>query len=237
MPSPSLAPEHVMYLLGDLLYASPAAGWRSAMESPRRVIRSASVSPLKSSRSGYSPEAPSVRSPLGSHLASPQVTASPRVVHRVIDLTTPTTAVTEGSRSTFVRPVLGEGRHGAAASSSFRLQFSGDPFLPTPGVLRPPNDRIFRGGNPRQDSPHMRGDAAVSHTEPPLQRNGQSYEEQFQAFLRANPSYDATQIGTLRREEFSRLDQPGAGVYLDYTGGSLYAERAQLEAFTALLRS
>ena len=59
-----------------------------------------------------------------------------------------------------------------------------------------------------------------------------------QAFLRAYPGYDAAKIDALRRKEYARLDQPSSpSVYLDYTGGSLYAEHAQLEAFTAMLKA
>ena len=45
-----------------------------------------------------------------------------------------------------------------------------------------------------------------------------------------------------RRQEYARLDKPTAGaqavsVYLDYTGGSLYAEQAQLSQFASLLKA
>ncbi len=44
----------------------------------------------------------------------------------------------------------------------------------------------------------------------------------YRAFLAAHPGYDATAIDDLRSREFARLDDLGH-VYLDYTGGGLYA--------------
>ena len=73
----------------------------------------------------------------------------------------------------------------------------------------------------------------------------EDYNTVLAAFLREYPGYDAAKVDTLRREQYSRLDQATASgtdnpttttTYLDYTGSSLYAEKAQLEAFTALLR-
>jgi molybdenum cofactor sulfurtransferase len=55
------------------------------------------------------------------------------------------------------------------------------------------------------------------------------------AFLVANPSYRATAIlDELRATEYARLDERG-DVYLDYTGGSLYAA-SQLDEHLRLLR-
>ncbi|HEX8990194.1 MAG TPA: aminotransferase class V-fold PLP-dependent enzyme, partial [Anaerolineales bacterium] len=55
------------------------------------------------------------------------------------------------------------------------------------------------------------------------------------AFLQAYPSYRDTQtIDALRRTQYARLDA-GEHVYLDYTGGGLYAEK-QLQQHQALLR-
>src|SRR5512140_2719137 len=55
-------------------------------------------------------------------------------------------------------------------------------------------------------------------------------------FLKAYPTYRGTQIiDDLRRSQYARLDA-GEHVYLDYTGGGLYAE-SQLEQHQALLRS
>ncbi len=54
-------------------------------------------------------------------------------------------------------------------------------------------------------------------------------------FLQAYPTYGDTQvIDELRRTQYARLDA-GEHVYLDYTGGGLYAE-SQLEQHQALLR-
>jgi len=46
----------------------------------------------------------------------------------------------------------------------------------------------------------------------------------FDAFLRAHPSYPSTEkIDQLRQTEYARLDR-GEHIYLDYTGGGIYAE-------------
>ena len=59
-------------------------------------------------------------------------------------------------------------------------------------------------------------------------------EAAFQAFRRDYPAYDATRaLDTLRATEYARLDRQGH-VYLDYTGGGLYAE-SQLRRHMALL--
>ena len=55
------------------------------------------------------------------------------------------------------------------------------------------------------------------------------------AFLKANPSFRETSIlDELRANEYARLDATG-DVYLDYTGGSLYAE-SQIEEHVRMLR-
>src|SRR5512133_2868845 len=57
----------------------------------------------------------------------------------------------------------------------------------------------------------------------------------YEAFLAAYPSYTTTQaIDDLRRAQYARLDA-GEHVYLDYTGGGLYAE-SQLAQPESLLR-
>lgn len=57
---------------------------------------------------------------------------------------------------------------------------------------------------------------------------------EYEAFLKAYPAYARTHlIDDLRRKEYARLDA-GEHVYLDYTGGSLYAE-AQLREHQQLL--
>jgi selenocysteine lyase/cysteine desulfurase len=56
------------------------------------------------------------------------------------------------------------------------------------------------------------------------------------AFLDARPAFGATAaLDALRAAEYGRLDASG-DVYLDYTGGSLYAE-SQIEEHVALLRA
>jgi len=55
------------------------------------------------------------------------------------------------------------------------------------------------------------------------------------SFLAANPSFaDTAILDELRTSEYGRLDASG-DVYLDYTGGSLYAA-SQLEEHLRLLR-
>src|SRR5262245_60147403 len=55
------------------------------------------------------------------------------------------------------------------------------------------------------------------------------------AFRRAYPSYARTRrLDELRASDYARLDEQGQ-VYLDYTGGSLYAD-SQLRAHMELLR-
>jgi molybdenum cofactor sulfurtransferase len=61
-----------------------------------------------------------------------------------------------------------------------------------------------------------------------------SMEEACEAFRTAYPAYDSTRrLDDLRATEYARLDRQGH-VYLDYTGGSLYAE-CQLREHMALL--
>ena len=57
----------------------------------------------------------------------------------------------------------------------------------------------------------------------------------FAAFLRRHPEFDATRLDQLRATEYGRLDAEGQ-VYLDYTGGGLYAE-SQLSDHLDLLRN
>jgi selenocysteine lyase/cysteine desulfurase len=54
------------------------------------------------------------------------------------------------------------------------------------------------------------------------------------AFQRAHPAYDAPAVDALRAAEYGRLDAEGH-VYLDYTGGGLYAE-SQLRQHLSLLQ-
>ena len=65
-------------------------------------------------------------------------------------------------------------------------------------------------------------------------RQREQADAAFQAFRRAYPAYDSTgRLDALRATEYARLDQQGH-VYLDYTGGGLYAE-SQLRDHLALL--
>jgi len=54
-----------------------------------------------------------------------------------------------------------------------------------------------------------------------------------EAFLAENPGYDAHSIDELRERDYARLDA-GGHVYLDYTGGGLYAE-SQIREHAKLL--
>src|SRR6187401_2513630 len=61
-----------------------------------------------------------------------------------------------------------------------------------------------------------------------------SMDSAFAAFQQAYPAYRATgKLDELRATEYARLDRQGH-VYLDYTGGGLYAE-SQLRRHMALL--
>jgi selenocysteine lyase/cysteine desulfurase len=76
----------------------------------------------------------------------------------------------------------------------------------------------------------------ASTTAPPVEGSPSSrtLEAAFDAFRRRHPAYDATRhLDTLRATEYARLDAQGH-LYLDYTGGSLYAE-SQLRAHLDLL--
>jgi selenocysteine lyase/cysteine desulfurase len=60
-------------------------------------------------------------------------------------------------------------------------------------------------------------------------------ESDYEAFRQAYPAYESTRkLDVLRATEYTRLDRQGH-VYLDYTGGGLYAE-SQLREHMALLR-
>jgi selenocysteine lyase/cysteine desulfurase len=67
-----------------------------------------------------------------------------------------------------------------------------------------------------------------------LRQHQQQADAAFQAFQRDYPAYASTgRLDRLRATEYARLDQQGH-VYLDYTGGGLYAE-SQLRDHMALL--
>lgn len=63
-----------------------------------------------------------------------------------------------------------------------------------------------------------------------------SFAGNFEAFIREHPAYAATAVfDELRSRDFARLDEQGQ-IYLDYTGGGLYATRL-IDAHAALLKS
>lgn len=67
-----------------------------------------------------------------------------------------------------------------------------------------------------------------------FQRNLDEMDEAFAAFLKTYPAYETTRgLDELRTTEYARLDRQGH-VYLDYTGGALYAE-SLLRQHVALL--
>jgi molybdenum cofactor sulfurtransferase len=69
---------------------------------------------------------------------------------------------------------------------------------------------------------------------PNLQISGDRLQTAFAGFRQAYPAYDSTmKLDELRASEYGRLDRQGH-VYLDYTGGGLYAE-SQLRQHMALL--
>ena len=70
----------------------------------------------------------------------------------------------------------------------------------------------------------------------PLQTSYRPAEEarSVAAFLHRHPEFDATRLGELRAAEYGRLDAQGQ-VYLDYTGGGVFAE-SQLSDHLDLLR-
>lgn len=75
---------------------------------------------------------------------------------------------------------------------------------------------------------------AASVSETRAQFSPERMDDAFAAFLRRYPEYATTHLlDDLRATEYARLDRQGH-VYLDYTGGSLYAE-SQLREHMALL--
>ncbi|MGB1287312.1 MAG: aminotransferase class V-fold PLP-dependent enzyme, partial [Aggregatilineales bacterium] len=54
--------------------------------------------------------------------------------------------------------------------------------------------------------------------------SSENYEALYQEFIAAHPDYETTiHLDTLRETDYARLDKNGQ-VYLDYTGGGLYAQ-------------
>lgn len=69
-----------------------------------------------------------------------------------------------------------------------------------------------------------------------LEFTAEQQAARYQQFLQAYPSYQTTQLlDEWRRTEYGRLDATNQ-IYLDYTGGGLYAE-SQLDAHMAILRT
>jgi selenocysteine lyase/cysteine desulfurase len=61
-----------------------------------------------------------------------------------------------------------------------------------------------------------------------------NFERAYQAFLKANPVFESTgKLDDLRRTDYGRLDRLGQ-VFLDYTGGGLYAD-SQIRQISELL--
>jgi len=76
--------------------------------------------------------------------------------------------------------------------------------------------------------------AAVEYVEAALAASETGYEAALDAFRQRYPDYDASRsLDILRETEYYRLDEAGQ-IYLDYTGGGLYA-KSQLEQHMALL--
>jgi molybdenum cofactor sulfurtransferase len=84
-----------------------------------------------------------------------------------------------------------------------------------------------------QTSPQMHTQQMAA---PGRQHCSTEQHDAFQGFRCRYPAYDTTQsLDRLRATEYTRLEQQGQ-VYLDYTGGALYAE-CQLSDHMALLKS
>jgi molybdenum cofactor sulfurtransferase len=76
--------------------------------------------------------------------------------------------------------------------------------------------------------------ASITTTQTDLRVGPDQTESAFQSFRQAYPDFDATQkLDELRAAEYARLNRQDH-VYLDYTGGALYAE-SQLREHIALL--
>jgi hypothetical protein len=54
-------------------------------------------------------------------------------------------------------------------------------------------------------------------------RDDPAYAEAYAAFARDHPGYASAELDATRAADFARLDRSG-DVYLDYTGGGIYAE-------------
>src|SRR5258706_1043842 len=78
---------------------------------------------------------------------------------------------------------------------------------------------------------------ATGGTSSPLHFNSVEMREAEQAFRQAYPAFESTfSLDALRAREYARLDDLGQ-IYLDYTGGGLYAESQLREHFELLRRN
>src|SRR5690349_17031053 len=78
--------------------------------------------------------------------------------------------------------------------------------------------------------------SAPHTTSPDTQTNSEATTTAYQRFLSAYPAFASTgRLDALRASEYTRLDEQGQ-VYLDYTGGGVYAE-AQVREHVAMLSS
>jgi selenocysteine lyase/cysteine desulfurase len=75
---------------------------------------------------------------------------------------------------------------------------------------------------------------STSNTAFQSQKNVHDFENAFAEFQQTYSTFDVDSLAALRAKEYARLDQLGH-VYLDYTGGGLYAE-AQLAEHMNMLR-
>jgi selenocysteine lyase/cysteine desulfurase len=79
--------------------------------------------------------------------------------------------------------------------------------------------------------------AATGDTSSPLPVNSVAMREAEQAFRQAYPAFASTSaLDDLRAKEYARLDDRGQ-IYLDYTGGGLYAESQLREHFDLLRKN
>src|SRR6266567_8376661 len=77
---------------------------------------------------------------------------------------------------------------------------------------------------------------SIDNAVPSPRSNSAAMHKAEQAFRQTYPTFDSTSsLDELRAREYARLDEPGH-VYLDYTGGGLYAESQLREHFDLLRR-
>jgi len=70
----------------------------------------------------------------------------------------------------------------------------------------------------------------------PAGKSDRNMDHAYQEFLKANPAFESTlKLDDLRRTDYGRLDRLGQ-VFLDYTGGGLYAD-SQILGISELLEN